>query len=115
MSFYNEYHNWFVVIGMLLIIGVIVSSLFPKQLHSLIQFNRNIENDIYGIPNNWYAIIGGTFFMLMIGIIIKTIMYDNYNNWYAIIGGTFFILLIGIIIKIIVIVIVISLFPKTIS
>jgi hypothetical protein len=51
----------------------------------------------------------------MIGIIIKTIMYDNYNNWYAIIGGTFFILLIGIIIKIIVIVIVISLFPKTIS
>ena len=49
MSFYNEYHNWFVVIGMLLIIGVIVSSLFPKQVRSLIQFNRNIENDIYGI------------------------------------------------------------------
>ena len=49
MSFYNEYHNWFVVIGMLLIIGVIVSSLFPKQVHSIIQFNRNIENDIL-----WY-------------------------------------------------------------
>ena len=49
MSFYNEYHNWFVVIGMLLIIGVIVSSLFPKQVHSLIQFNRSIENDIL-----WY-------------------------------------------------------------
>ena len=49
MSFYNEYHNWFVVIGMLLIIGVIVSSLFPKQVNSIVQFNRNIENDIYGI------------------------------------------------------------------
>jgi hypothetical protein len=78
-------------------------------------FTTSISKRLTGIPNNWYSIIGGTFFMLMIGIIIKTIMYDNYNNWYAIIGGTFFILLIGIIIKIIVIVIVISLFPKTIS
>ena len=52
MSFYDEYYNWFVVIGMLLIlliIGVIVSRLFPKQVHSIVQFNRNIENDIYGI------------------------------------------------------------------
>ena len=49
MSFYDEYYNWFVVIGMLLIIGVIVSRLFPKQVNSIVQFNRNIENDIYGI------------------------------------------------------------------
>ena len=55
MSFYDEYYNWFVVIGMffILLIGiiiiVIVSRLFPKQVNSLIQFNRNIENDIYGI------------------------------------------------------------------
>ena len=52
MSFYDEYQNWFVVIGMLLIciiMGVIVSRLFPKQVRSLIQFKRNIENPIYGI------------------------------------------------------------------
>jgi hypothetical protein len=52
MSFYDEYYNWFVVIGMLLIciiIIVIVSRLFPKQVNSIVQFNRNIENDIYGI------------------------------------------------------------------
>ena len=52
MSFYDEYYNWFVVTGILLIlliIIVIVSSLFPKQVHSIVQFNRNIENDIYGI------------------------------------------------------------------
>ena len=66
-------------------------------------FTPSISKRLTGIPNNWYSIIGGTFFMLMIGIIIKTIMYDNYNNWYAIIGGMFFILLIGIIIKIIII------------
>jgi membrane protein YdbS with pleckstrin-like domain len=69
---------------------------------------------MYDNYNNWYAIIIGTFFILLICIIIKTIIYDNYNNWYAIIGGMFFILLIGIIIKII-IVNGISLFPKTVS
>ena len=56
MSFYDEYYNWFVVIGVMffmllicIIIVVIVSRLFPKQVHSIVQFNRNIENDIYGI------------------------------------------------------------------
>jgi hypothetical protein len=56
MSFYDEYYNWFVVIGVMffmllicIIIIVIVSRLFPKQVNSIVQFNRNIENDIYGI------------------------------------------------------------------
>ena len=68
MSFYDEYYNWFVVIGillMLLIIVVIVSRLFPKQVNSIVQFNRNIENDIL-----WYKmkiiLINNLFFLMFI-------------------------------------------------
>lgn len=31
------------------IVVIIIISVFPKQIRSLIQFKRNIENDIYGI------------------------------------------------------------------
>ena len=37
-------------------------------------FTTSTSKRLTGIPNNWYAIIGGTFFMLMIGIIIKIII-----------------------------------------
>jgi hypothetical protein len=51
-----SYNNYYVVIGgtffillICIIIVIIIISLFPKQMRSLIQFKRNIENDIYGI------------------------------------------------------------------
>ena len=72
MSFYDEYYNWFVVIGVMffmlligIIIIVIVSRLFPKQVNSIVQFNRNIENDIL-----WYKmkiiLINNLFFLMFI-------------------------------------------------